>query len=640
MAGPTSKPITLQNHVIGNRNNNDHSPSLQNQIMNHISLLETLIKEHNEKDGMLITPIRLTFSDEGEQGGKGNDKRKSLAEKVDEDLKKPYKEVLKSLFTRRIIEFSAPSHRMPTNLKIYDGSIDPDDHITRFVGAAKQGEWEMPRRKSSKDPTEVSKKVRKANETLPDFKERWTEEMGYIQGRVDDFVKSEEDYKSTKFPKGEHLKRGQGTPYKGACSPRIMQGGGVPKVDVYNTYNRGDLYQPYVPPRQLWQRYDNRRFKSRRQEVKQLSLEALIKRPREILATKLQLQLPPCPSMVRTTKKENLDRYYDYPGKKGHYTNECYQLKRQLEAALESGKLNHLVKDVRQREQLLLMGKIELEVMFGSEGLCRRAMMKLTVMHESSPYNIILGQTGMRELRAITSKMHAMMKFPTPRGIATLVPQTATIFECRQLEEKQTLPGKQPKERITERDENAVEEKVMVNLAFPDQKVIIRTQFSLACRKQLINLLRDNQEVFAWQPSDMAGVPRGMDQGQYCKTGEVPDLDLQPSSSEKGNLLLYQDAIRPEEHRGTYQRLVNSAFQVHLGKNLEVYVDDMVIKSKTEQEMIIDIAETFDNLRKVNMKLNPKKCSFGVKEGKFLGYMITSKGIRANPKKTRAVADM
>ncbi|GKF56277.1 reverse transcriptase domain-containing protein [Tanacetum coccineum] len=90
----------------------------------------------------------------------------------------------------------------------------------------------------------------------------------------------------------------------------------------------------------------------------------------------------------------------------------------------------------------------------------------------------------------------------------------------------------------------------------------------------------------------------------------------------------------------TYQRLVDSAFQSQLGRNLEAYVDDMVIKSKTEQDMIMNIAETFDNLRKINMKLNPIKCSFGVAEGKFLRYMVTLEGIRANPKKTKAIADM
>ncbi|GJW75053.1 hypothetical protein Tco_0134423 [Tanacetum coccineum] len=90
----------------------------------------------------------------------------------------------------------------------------------------------------------------------------------------------------------------------------------------------------------------------------------------------------------------------------------------------------------------------------------------------------------------------------------------------------------------------------------------------------------------------------------------------------------------------TYQRLVNSAFRTQPGRNLEAYEDDMVIESKTEQEMIMDIAETFDNLRRVNMKLNLRKCSFGVEEGKFLEYMVTSEGIRANPKKMKVVADM
>ena len=90
----------------------------------------------------------------------------------------------------------------------------------------------------------------------------------------------------------------------------------------------------------------------------------------------------------------------------------------------------------------------------------------------------------------------------------------------------------------------------------------------------------------------------------------------------------------------TYQRLVDSAFQSQIGRNLEAYVDDMVIKSQSEVTMMTDIAETFDNLRKIKMKLNPKKCSFGVEEGKFLGYMVTSEGIRANPKKTKAIAEM
>ncbi|GJS01663.1 reverse transcriptase domain-containing protein [Tanacetum coccineum] len=78
----------------------------------------------------------------------------------------------------------------------------------------------------------------------------------------------------------------------------------------------------------------------------------------------------------------------------------------------------------------------------------------------------------------------------------------------------------------------------------------------------------------------------------------------------------------------TYQRLVDKTFHGQIGKNLEVYVDDLVIKSRTEDEVFRDIEETFKTLRKINMKLNPKKCTFGVEEGMFLGYQVNTKGIK------------
>ncbi|GJX58691.1 hypothetical protein Tco_0290081 [Tanacetum coccineum] len=334
--------------------------------------------------------------------------------------------------------------------------------------------------KCCKDPTEVSKIVRKANETLLDFKEHWTKEMSYIPDvpivmqissfmsnskcpeltrrfsdqvpktvtemmkRVDDFVKSKEVFKNTELPKGD----------------------------------------------------------SRRSE-------------------------------------------------KGHYTNDCFHLKKQLEVALESGKLNHLIKDVRQRGNnrgrptgnnnewmnvpitfppvsvddvsdgpliveaevegywLIPIGKIELEVQFGGGGLTQRVMMKFTVVRASSPYNIILGRTGLQELRAFSSTIHAMIKFPTPKGIATLCAHTEPVYECRWSERK-TTKQEATKEKAEEHMApiSEGEEKVLVNPAFPEQAITIGIQFSTKCREQLICLLKDNMDVFAWQPSDMAGVPR------------------------------------------------------------------------------------------------------------------------------------
>jgi ribonuclease HI len=90
----------------------------------------------------------------------------------------------------------------------------------------------------------------------------------------------------------------------------------------------------------------------------------------------------------------------------------------------------------------------------------------------------------------------------------------------------------------------------------------------------------------------------------------------------------------------TYQRLVDTAFEKQVGRNLEVYVDDLVIKSHTEEELVRDIEETFKTLERINMKLNPKKCTFGTSEGMFLGYLIEPDGIKPCPEKTKAVIDL
>nr|GEV13546.1 reverse transcriptase domain-containing protein [Tanacetum cinerariifolium] len=85
--------------------------------------------------------------------------------------------------------------------------------------------------------------------------------------------------------------------------------------------------------------------------------------------------------------------------------------------------------------------------------------------------------------------------------------------------------------------------------------------------------------------------------------------------------------------RATYQRLVDKAFHKHIGRNLEVYVDDLVIKIRMEDEIVRDVEETFKTLREINMKLNPKKCAFEVEEGMFLGYKVNAKGMKVCPDK-------
>src|SRR3954468_20327688 len=90
----------------------------------------------------------------------------------------------------------------------------------------------------------------------------------------------------------------------------------------------------------------------------------------------------------------------------------------------------------------------------------------------------------------------------------------------------------------------------------------------------------------------------------------------------------------------TYQRLVNKLFKHQIGRNIEVYVDDMLVKSTKENYHIKDLRETFEVLKKHNMKLNPQKCVFKLTAGKFLGFMVTNRGIEANPDKIQAILDM
>jgi len=73
---------------------------------------------------------------------------------------------------------------------------------------------------------------------------------------------------------------------------------------------------------------------------------------------------------------------------------------------------------------------------------------------------------------------------------------------------------------------------------------------------------------------------------------------------------------------------------------VEAYIDDIVVKSKSRGDLITDLKETFNNLRKNKMMLNPDKCTFGVSSGKLVGYLVSQRGIEANPKMVKAIEDM
>ncbi|KAL5852015.1 hypothetical protein ACOSQ3_007133 [Xanthoceras sorbifolium] len=119
-----------------------------------------------------------------------------------------------------------------------------------------------------------------------------------------------------------------------------------------------------------------------------------------------------------------------------------------------------------------------------------------------------------------------------------------------------------------------------------------------------------------------------------------PDEEKTTFTTDQG---LYCYTVMPfglKNAGATYQRLVNQMFAKQIGRTMEVYVNDMLTKSLTAEEHTHNLRETFEILRQYEMKLNPKKCVFGVASGKFLGFLVHQRGTKANPEKINALNKM
>ena len=86
--------------------------------------------------------------------------------------------------------------------------------------------------------------------------------------------------------------------------------------------------------------------------------------------------------------------------------------------------------------------------------------------------------------------------------------------------------------------------------------------------------------------------------------------------------------------------MMTKMFEPQLGKNVEVYINDMVVKSRVVLEHVGDLGNIFETLRKHKLRLNASKCSFGVKSGKFLGYMVTYRGIKVTPDQIKVINNL
>ncbi|GJQ97637.1 reverse transcriptase domain-containing protein [Tanacetum coccineum] len=203
--------------------------------------------------------------------------------------------------------------------------------------------------------------------------------------------------------------------------------------------------------------------------------------------------------------------------------------------------------------------------------LTRKETLNFVIVNFDSPYDMLLGRTAMQKMEIVVSTIHGAIKFHTTRGI----------------------------------------------------------------------------DVFTWTHADMTGIPRTIIvKGKSFNTehklnaynhvkpikqkrkGLGPDRNT--AACKKVGELMKARILRDVKHQTwvanpVMQRLVDKVFHDQRGRNLEAYVDDMVIKRTSDEEMLAYVKETFEKFRSINMKLNPKKSSFGVEEGPFLGHLITKK---------------
>ena len=157
-----------------------------------------------------------------------------------------------------------------------------------------------------------------------------------------------------------------------------------------------------------------------------------------------------------------------------------------------------------------------------------------------------------------------------------------------------------------------------------------------ACPKDSFPLPRIDQIVDASAGHDMLSFLDAFS-GYHQIPMYPPDAKKTSFIMPHGLYCYYVMPFRLKNAGATYQRLVTKMFQPLLGSIMEVYIDDMLVKSEQRPDHAAHLQQTFNILREYGMKLNTLKCAFGVSAGRFLGFMVTQRGIEANPTQLKAI---
>ncbi|XP_065617382.1 uncharacterized protein LOC136062358 [Quercus suber] len=321
------------------------------------------------------------------------------------------------------------------------------------------------------------------------------------------------------------------------------------------------------------------------------------------------------------------------------------------------------------RKLVILEGVIKLLIQTGPEVV----EVDFIVVNTYSPYTTIVGRPWLHTLGGVASSLHQKEKEELleflRRNLDVFAwdpcdaPGIDPSFICHHLNVNPSVtPKKQPPRRPSKEHATAIKEEVnklkragaIKEIFYPEwlaNTMVVKkkseklkvcvdfTDLNKACPKDPFPMPRIDQLVDA-----TASHPRMSFLDAFQGYHQIPlALEDQEKTAFITPIGNYHYKVMPfglKNAGSTYQRMMTRMFEPLLGKNIEIYVDDMVVKSKLVSEHLGDLGCIFDVLRKYRLRLNASKCSFGMGSGKFLGYIITHRGIEVDPDQIRAIQNL
>ncbi|GJW98416.1 reverse transcriptase domain-containing protein [Tanacetum coccineum] len=626
----------------GHFRSKDHSRGVEESYDNTYFSYRTESRHGHRSHDRGRSPAPAT-EDAGNQRQRG----RSLDE---EDLAVPWTCEEVDPFTPRIRNFkSSRKTRMPNNVKTYDGTGDPEDHVKKFQAAAQVERWAMPtwchmfnstligtarvwfdelppesidgykdlkaaflayfmqQKKYVKDPVEIHNIKQRDGETLEDFMERFKVETGRMKGapecmRISGFMHGVNNPELTKRL-NEHV-------------PKTME----EMMTVTTAFIRGETaaaskkkgHAPWKPQDQ-----SKRHVSERKSDFRG--------------------KFKPPPPMVTPVEKRSSSKFCDFHNDKGHNTDECMQLKKQIEELVRAGKLSHLIKEIKQGRDQTKNGKKEalakdksfaiymiqpwhrmtrqkvtqsfarvneitfppLTNSYGTEGplvieaeinghmIYRISTSEFPVSRNSNRRNAIRKRTNGTMLNPEGKLGHIRMAAirhdrSTAISSRTSARYPGRIYTCS-TEEK----GLGPRTLQSHPSRSAETSRSGDHERSPLSRLAIQSSHGDCYPIHEID----------WKVESLCGYPfkcfldayKGYHQIQMAESDE----EKTAFHTSQGVYCYTKMPFGLKNAGATYQRLVDKAFNSQVGQNVEVYVDDLVIKSYTEAEMLRDVDETF-----------------------------------------------